>query len=555
VTIISDVNRIRVAFALSLLLLGACSKEKPVQPQMVVVEDETTPVDGGTLVRRLEGDIKTLNPVLIESRYDHYVAAYLFTPLLQLDANLLPTTTGSLTDKYEISSDGKEYTFHLNPKATFSDGTPVRASDVVFTIAKITDPRSESAQFASQFEQWDPARTHADDDHNTVVVAFKEVLAPQLVSFTMVRPIPQHVYSQGDFKTAFTMTEVGAGPYRLVRRVPGKEILLERRPDFWGVRPHIQNILFKVIGDDNTAWQAVKRGDIDETMMGSDAWTRESGRPELQKLLDFRRFYTLSYNFIAWNTRDPLLSDKRVRRALAACVDLQSVITNLYHGTARAMNGPFTPDQWSYNPEVPVIRYDPAETTRVLNSLGWLDTDGDGILDKNHKPFALEIYVVGGNTASNPLAQILQSELKNAGVDLKITALDPSAFLQRVMAGNFQSCYLAWELDPDPDPRALFHSSQFPPTGQNIVYYKNPVADALIDQGRRELDHTKRVAIYRKLHAVLADDQPYTWTVQVSTKWAIARRVKNVKESKGWGLYFWYPGELDWWIPKSQQKK
>jgi len=554
-TIIKNVKRIGIALSLTALLLGACSKEKPVQPQAAAVEDDTTPADGGTVIRRLEGDIKTLNPVLIETRYDHYIASYLFTPLLQLDANLLPSTIGSLTEKYEISAGGKAYTFHLNPKATFSDGTPVRASDVLFTLAKITDPKSESAQFAGQFEQWDQANTHADDAHNTIVVAFKEVLAPQLVSFTMVRPIPQHVYSQGDFKTAYTMSAVSSGPYRVVRRVPGKEILLERRPDFWGVRPHIQNVLFKVISDDNTAWQAVKRGDIDETMIGSDAWSRESRRPELQKVLDFRRFYMLDYNFVAWNTRDPLLSDKRVRRALAACVDLQSVISNLYHGTARAMNGPFTPDQWSYNPDVPVIQYNPAETKRVLNALGWLDTDGDGILDKNHKPFALEIFVVGGNIASNPFAQIFQSELKNVGVDLKITALDPSAFLERVLAGNFQTAYFAFELDPDPDPRALFHSSQFPPNGQNISFYKNPVADALIDQGRRELDRSKRVAIYRQLHAVLADDQPFTWTVQVSTKWAVSKRLKNVRESKGYGLSLWYPGELDWWIPKSQQKK
>jgi peptide/nickel transport system substrate-binding protein len=543
------VNRIRVALALSVLLLGACSKEKPVHPQ-AVVEDETTPVDGGTLIRRLEGDIKGLNPVLADSRYDHYVVNYLFTPLLQLDANLLPTTAGSLTEKYEISPDGKEYTFHLNPKATFSDGTPVRASDVVFTIARIVDPKSESASFAGQFEQWDPARTRADDAHNTLVVAFKEALAPQLVSFANVRAIPQHVYSQGDFKTAFINSAVGSGPYKLVRRVTGKEILLERRADFWGVRPHIQNILFKVIGDDNTAWQAVKRGDIDETMIGSDAWTRESRRPELLQTLDFRRFYTLSYNFIGWSERDPILADKRIRRALAECVDLQSVITNFYHGTARAMNGPFTPDQWAYNPDVPVIQYNPADAKKVFNSLGWFDTDGDGILDKDHKPFALEIIVVGGNIASNPFAQILQSELKNIGVDLKITTVDPSAMIQRVMAGNFQTCYMGWELDPDPDPRALFHSSQFPPAGQNIVYYKNPAADALIDQGRRELDHTKRIAIYRQLHAVLADDQPYTWTVQVSSKWAISKRVKNVKEGKGWGLYLWYPAELDWWISK-----
>ncbi|MEA2327987.1 MAG: peptide/nickel transport system substrate-binding protein, partial [Thermoanaerobaculia bacterium] len=421
-------NRIRVAFALSLLLLGACSKERPVQP-LAPIADDTTPVDGGTVIRRLEGDVKTLNPVLIDSKYDHYVSSYLFTPLLQLDANLLPTTAGSLTDKYEVSADGKEYTFHLNPKATFSDGSPVRATDVVFTLAKIVDPKSESAQFASSFELWDPAKTHADDAHNSVVIAFKDVLAPQLTSFTMVRPIPQHVYSQGDFKTAYAMTAVGSGPFKLVRRVPGKEILIERRTDFWGVKPHFQNVLFKVITDDNTAWQAVKRGDIDETIIGSDVWMAESRRPELQKILDFRRFYTLAYNFIGWNQRDPIQADKRVRHALASCVDLQSIITNLYHGTARAMNGPFTPDQWSYNPEVPVIQYDPAEGKRVLNSLGWLDTDGDGILDKDKKPFTLDMIIVGGNGPSGPFAQLFQSELKNIGVELKITTLDASAFI------------------------------------------------------------------------------------------------------------------------------
>ncbi len=520
-----------------------------------MAEDENTPVDGGTLIRRLDSDVKTLNPVLIDSKYDHYVVPYLFTPLLQFDANLLPSTAGSLTDKYEVSADGKEYTFHLNPKATFSDGTPVLASDVVFTIAKTVDPKSESAQFAGQFEQWDPSKTHADDATHTVVVAFKEALAPQLGYFTSIRPIPAHVYSQGDFKTGFTMSAVGAGPYRLVRRVPGKEILLERRADFWGVLPHIQNILFKVIVDDTTAWLAVKRGDIDETIITSDIWMRERRRPELQKTLDFRRFYISGYNYIAWSEHDPLLSDKRVRRALAMCVDLQSVINNLYHGTARAMNGPFTPDQWSYNPEVPVIQYNPEEAKRILNSLGWLDTNGDGVLDKGGKPFALEMYVVGGNSASNPFAQLYQAELKNIGIELKVTPLDPGAFLARVFAGNFQTAYLAWDLDPDPDPRALYHSLQFPPGGQNVVYYNNPTADALIDQGRRELSRAKRVQIYRQLHAVLAGDQPYTWTVQVSTKWALTKRVKNVKESKGWGIYLWYPGELDWFIPKSQQKR
>jgi peptide/nickel transport system substrate-binding protein len=535
-------------YLLALLLVVACSNERPL-PQTSSTE-EATPQDGGTLVRRLGGDVVTLNPVLANSLWDRYLAFYLFTPMVHFDSNL--QVIPGLADKWEISDDGKLYTFHLNPGATFSDGSPVRASDVLFTLRKIVDPQTEAPQIAGGFEQVDLKNTRVVDDH-TIVIAFKQELAPQLTKFNDLLVLPEHVYGKGDFKTDFLARAVGSGPYRLVRRVPGKEILLERRPEYWAAKPHLQQVLFKVITDDTTSWNAMKRGDIDEMMISSDTWLMESRRPELKKYIDFRRFYTLTYNYVAWNTRDPLLSDKRVRHALAQCIDLQSIIENLYHGTARAMNGPFTPDQWAYNPDVPVIEYNPQEAQRTLNSLGWLDTNNDSVLDKGGKPLKIEMLVPGGAAASNPFALLFQSELKKIGVQLTITQLDPSAYIQRVLAGNYQSAYLSWDLDPDPDPFALFHSSQMPPHGQNLVFYSNPEADRLIDEGRRELDQSKRAAIYRKLHVVLADDQPYTWTVQVSSKWAVNKRLRNVKESRGWGLFDWYPSAYDWWIPRDQR--
>src|SRR5438270_825806 len=209
------------------------------------------------------------------------------------------------------------------------------------------------------------------------------------------------------------------------------------------------------------------------------------------------------------------------RRALAMCIDLQSIINNLYHGTARAMNGPFTPDEWSYNPDVPVIQYNPLEAQRILNSLGWVDSDHDGVLDKGGKPFKFDMLIAGGNSVSNPTAQLFQSELKKIGVQLNIVPLDISAFMQRVLAGNFESAYMGWDLDPDPDPFALFHSSQFAPSGQNLVFYSSPEADKLMEAERTELDLKKRIPIFRRLHEVLANDQPYTWTLQVSSKWAV----------------------------------
>jgi peptide/nickel transport system substrate-binding protein len=537
-------------FLAGLLLALACNNERPLPPVSTVTND-SKPEEGGTVVRRLSADIITLNPVMAASMYDRYVDFYLFTPLVHFDVNL--QVIPGLAEKWEISPDGKQYTFHLNPSATFSDGSPVRASDALFTLKKIVDPQTEAPQIAGGFEQLDLRATRVVDDH-TIVIAFKEAFAPQLTKFNDLLVLPEHVYSRGDFKSDFASRAVGTGPYRLVRRVPGKEILLERRPEYWGPRPYLQRVLFKVIADDTTAWNAMKRGDIDDSGdLATDTWAMESRNPELQKYIDFRRFYTLNYNFIPWNNRNPILSDKRLRRALAMCIDLQSIINNLYRGTARAMNGPFTPDQWAYNPDIPVIEYNPQEALRILRSLGWLDTDGDGILDKNRRPLKLEMLIFSGSSASHPFAQLFQAELKKIGVQLDITPLDSSAFIQRVLAGNYECAYLNWNLDPDPDTFGILHSSQIPPKGQNFVFYTNPQADRLMEEGRRQLDQAKRIPIYRQLHALLAADQPYTWTLEVSSKWAMNKRIRNVKESKGWGLFRWYPGELDWWIPQNQR--
>jgi peptide/nickel transport system substrate-binding protein len=536
-------------FVLALLLVAACRNERPL-PAVPAV-DENVPQDGGTVYRRLSGDVSSLNPVLASSHFDRFVEFYLFTPMIHLDHDLQPAP--GLAEKWEISDDGKRYTFHLNPAATFSDGTPVRASDALFTLKKIADPQTEAPQIGGSFEQLDLANTKVIDDH-TIVVAFKTAVAPQLLKFYDLLVLPEHVYSQGNFKTDFVSKAVGTGPYRLIRHEPGKEIVLERRPDYWGPKPYLKTVVFKIIVDDTTAWNAMKRDDIDETNIGSDTWLMESRRPELQRTIDFRRFYTLQYNYIPWNNRHPLLGDKRVRRALAMCIDLQSIITNLYHGTARAMTGPFTPDQWAYNPDVPVIQYNPAEAQRILASLGWLDTNKDGVLDKDGKPFRLEMLITGGNSPSTPFAQLFQAELKKIGVQLDVTTLDPSTFIQRILAGNYGCAYLSWDLDADPDPFALFHSSQMPPHGQNIVFFSNPEADRLIEAGRHEFKQSERVKIYRRFHALLADEQPYTWLVQVSSKWAVSKRLRNVSDSKGFGLFGWYPAELGWWIPQNQRR-
>lgn len=533
------------------MLSFACAREERPVRDTVVTDD--TPQDGGTLVRRLDNDIATLNPVMATSRVDRLVDNYLYTPLVYFDRDL--DAIPGLAKSWKISDDGLLYRFELNPKATFSDGTPVLAGDVLFTLRKIADPASKAAQVGPSFDQLDLARTRAVDDH-TVEVAFKQPLATQLTRFNEVLVVPEHVYSKGSFVNDYNSTAVGSGPYRLVRREAGKEVVVERRDDYWGEqKPYIQTVVLKVVNDHGTAFNALKLGDIDETIMASDTWLHEHTNSVLVQKINFQRFYTLSYNFIGWNERVPVFGDKRVRRAMSMCMPIESIVQDLYHGTARAMNGPFTPDEFAYNPAVPVIRYDPEGAKQLLTSAGWLDGNGDGVVEKDGKNFSFELMIFAGSATAQQLAQMMQSELKKIGVQMEIRIVDGAMGIANIRSGNFQAAYLSWDLDPDPDPYSLFHTSQFPPVGQNFIFYSSPEADRIIDEGRRELDQSKRKALYWRLNEILSDEQPYTWAIQPSLKWGISKRIHGVVISPAYGLFLWYPGELGWWIPREEQTR
>ena len=527
----------------AIVICGGCGGAEVRRAEAPVADPQ--PQSGGTLLRRLEVDITTLNPVLASSRYDRIVAVYLFTPLIQLDSSLQPAP--GLAETWDVSEDGRLYTFHLNPKATFSDGRPVRASDVIFTLRKIVDPEMEAQMVASKFELLDLSRTRAVDDH-TVAVAFREALSSQLIQFNEVLVVPEHVYAKGDFRSAFNEQAVGSGPYRLVRIVPGKEVVVQLRDDYWDQKPWVENVIFKVISSYATAWNAAKTGEVDETPVQSDTWLREQKNPQVTRNLTFHRFYGLAYNYIAWNGRNPLFADKRVRRALGMCLDTRSIITNLYGGTARAMNGHFLPEQWAYNQTVPMLEFDLAGAKQILTSVGWLDTNADGILDRKGAPFKFVLTVISGSSQGLAIAQSFQATLKKVGIEADIAVLDGAVAIQRILSGNYEAAYLSWDLDPDPDPFPLFHSSQIPPRGQNFVYYSRPEADRLIAEGRRELRMSTRAAIYQQLHAILAEDQPYTWVTQPSMKWVFNKRVHGVREARGWGPFLWYPGEFGWWL-------
>lgn len=522
--------------------LIACGRETPQPPAKTttnVVEQRT----GGRLVRRLEGDVNTLNYLLQATDDERQVLQYIFDPLIDFDQNLeaIPGTVA----KWEIEDGGKAYVLHLDPRAVFSDGRPVTSADVIFTLEKILD--SQSPQFAAWFDGLDRAQTKAIDER-TVRVVFQQPRVTQLFAFN-IGVLPKHIYEKGDITKSRAV--VSNGPYVLQRRDTNKSIVLARNPHYWREKPAIESVVFRVIADDNVAWSALKRGDIHVMRVTNDVWWREVDSPVVKQRLTAYPVYSFQYNCVPWNLKDPLFQDVRVRRAMAMAFNRQDVIDRLYHGHARAVSGPFFPDSWAYNPDVHPIEFNPTGAAALLASAGWRDTNKDGILDRDGKPFSFTMLIPSGNNTSADQAQVFQESLRKIGVEMSITTLDSTAFFDRILKGNFQAVLVGWVADPDPDPYSLFHSSQQPPNGLNVVHYVNAEADQLLDQGRTTFDRARRVEIYHQLHELLATDQPTMWTVQVEEQWVVDKRVQNVRVGKSFGLFLWRPGAFGWWLKES----
>jgi peptide/nickel transport system substrate-binding protein len=528
----------RALAALVLALTLACTRETPQPPATPAQPAATQPHDGGRIALRLEGKLSTLNYLLHTTEDERIVLSYLYDPLIAFDQNLTPIPATATS--WEVQDGGRAYVLHLDPRATFSDGKPVRAADVVFTLNKILD--AESVQFGAAFETLDRAQTKALDER-TVRAVFREARAGQLYAFN-IGVLPEHVYAQGDFKR--NRSVIGNGPYVLKQRT-NRQVLLERREDYWRTKPRIQSVLFRPIPDDAVAWKALQRGDVDVSRVNNDVWARVKDDPKVQADLTFHTFYRLGYNAIVWNLADPLLSDARVRRALAMAFDRHTVIEKLYFGQARAITGPFTPDQPSNNAEVSPIDYNPTAAGALLSSAGWRDSNNDGIVDREGKKFELTLLIPSGSSAARDQAQVFQQSLRQIGIALDVKVTDEAAFYELVLQKNYQAAYLSWVNEPDPDPFGQFHSSQSG-DGMNVVGYKNEEADQLMEEARGELDAARRVDLHHQLHEVLSRDQPYLWTVQVAEKWAVRKRVQNVQVAKGFGLFHWYPGPYAWWV-------
>jgi peptide/nickel transport system substrate-binding protein len=446
---------------------------------------------------------------------------------------------GDLAESWSVSDDGLTWTFNLRKKAKWHDGTPFTAEDVAFTINKIwLNPKISFPQ-RSNFATLVKAET-VDDSTVKLVTNVPTPALPVMLGY-LAPMLPQHIFSSwapADFTkpAAFTRQPVGTGPFKFSEFVPGSYVRLVRFDDYFGSKPHLDAVTFKVMPDIEQQFAQLQSGQLDWMLIEPYQIDAVKSNPRV-KINDVK---SNTYFCVSLNNSLPPFNDKEVRKALAYATDRQSIIATTLFGRAAPANSPITPVlETFHNDDVEGYAFDLKKAADILEKAGW-KTGADGVRSKDGKPLSVLLEVDAGNLTREQIALIIQDNWKKVGVNVVVKSGDFGALVQRLRAkpSDVQASITWYITAPDPDIMSYFGSKQT----LNIFDYSNPKVDALLEKGRRTIDVNERAAIYRKAQAVMAEDAPTVFLYYAYDIECVSDKVRGWSPTLG---YRYSLGQLD----------
>ena len=467
------------------------------------------PPDANTLVMIIESSPTNLDPRVGLDGQSERIDSLIFDDLLDRDEHL--NVKPALADKWE-APDPLTYIFHIHHGVKFHDGRPLTARDVKWTFDSLLEGKIRSTKTAVYKPHVD--RIETPDDY-TVIFRLKDSFSTLLwnLSDGAIGIVP---YGSGD---EISRKPVGSGPFRFVSAEPDKEVVIERNDDYWGERAHLERVRFMVVPDSTTRALELRKGsaDIVNNALTPDTVLTLEKDPRLEVL----RGPGTVLNYFAFNFRDPILRDVRVRQAIAYAIDRQPMIDYLWRGFAEPAYSVLPTQSWAYNGDVPKYKHDPERARQILDVAGYPAVNGIR--------FHLMMKTSTEET-TRLFTAVLQQQLRDVGIALDIRTFEFATFFSDVTSGAYQVYSLRWiGGNEDPDIfEYVFHSSKFAPRGANRGFYANPRVDALIDQGRTEVDQAVRKQLYFEIQQILAEELPYINLWYLDNVLVHSRRVKNL---------------------------
>ncbi len=501
------------------IVLSACSSggnstESPQKGNDSQESAQEGPKKGGQINIPIVGD-PIFNPwhpnAYAES---NLVNRIIFSGLTKPGEDLAPAP--HLAETWEASEDGMIWTFHLRKDVKWHDGEQFTAEDVAFTFNEIVLDPDYGANGASNFKTVDHVEIV---DEYTVNFHMKTPNAalPAYLGFN-AEILPKHKLEGQDpwNLTSFNKeAPVGTGPFKIGKYISGQSVELVANPDFYAGEPYLDRVVFKIVPDANTQIAQALSGELDLFVVDDKAAIK---RLENAKNLNVVANDTTKYFWISLNQENDLFTDVKVRQAFLHAIDRQAIIDTVLKGYGKIADAAITPNQsFYYTDQVTRYDYDPEKAKQLLAEAGWIDSDGDGILDKDGKKFSF-LFEVAQQGDLEPVAQMVHQYLKSIGLDVQLKTLEWNTMIQKnVIQRDYEMILNWWTYPTDPDVFAQYYSGNAG-KGNNIPGYKDEVLDELLLKGQQTSDPQERKEIYAEVQQYMSDTLPY--------------------------LYLWYPQEI-----------
>ena len=468
-----------------------------------------------TFYSNLGKEPESLHPIRGRDYYSAVLHYYLLESLLSRNIDTYAWEPG-LAEKWEISPDGKTFTFHLYKDLKWSDGKPLTAQDVVFSFEVYKNPEYGGLHRLAYFENIESAKII---NESAIVFRASDPYFGNFQSLAETKIIPMHIYKNP--KPKLSKTVIGSGPYKIARYNKGKMIALEQNP-LWGGKalPHnkgkwnFKNIVFRFIHSSSDTLLSLQKEDLDFSFINPDDFERRTSKPPWGKSV--KKFKASNkeakgFSFIGLNLKNPLFQDQKTRLALTHLMNRKLMSEKFAYSHLRLAAGPWY--SWSdfADPSVRPLEFNPKKAVRLLRAAGWKDENKDGILEKsiNGKKTDLSWTTIFSRKEAEKFLTLYQEDLKKAGIKMDLKFLDLASLIRAIDSRNFEAAAWGRSIKAiDFDPKPIWHSDSARKGGYNFISYSNPKADALIEKGRRQLNRKERIKTFRKLYRMIAEDAP-----------------------------------------------
>jgi peptide/nickel transport system substrate-binding protein len=466
-----------------------------------------------TLTVAIDNGPASLDPRLGSDEASKRVNDLLYNGLFRLDEAARPVP--DLAASWRIP-DPRTVIVTLRTGVLFHDGSPLSARDVRSTYLSILGDEVPS------FRKADLAALEsiAIPDEATVVFRLREPFAPILTNLN----VP--ILKEGAGPEA-ARRPVGTGPFRLVRYRKDEDLLLEGFGRHFRGPSGVRWLRLKIIPSETARLLELLKGSVD--LIVNDLSPDQIARLRRTEGFRVEARPGRNYVYMGFNCVDPILSDRRVREAIARALDREEIVRHLLRGTATLATGMLPPDHWAYAADVARYGPDPASAARLLEDAGYRDPDGPGPAVR----FRLT-YKTSTSELALQQAAVIQQQLARVGIGIDVRAYEWPTFYEDLKAGRFQVVVSMWTEITDPDVlRLRFHSRHRPPAGFNRGAYGNAEVDRLIEEGAATLEEAARRAIYARAQRLLAADLPYVSLWHRDVVVARRARVRNFRLTPG----------------------